>query len=148
MHIVLVVILMISMPSRPSFTFNFDANLAGVAHFVFALFGALITTALVEEAVFRGYMGACFYGRFKHKFWAIFLIGFLFSIAHAYSGIGVEPIGFLEFVFTGMFQGNFSMLFLMHLIFHWLYARYNNIYGPILLHFLINFQANFMYFPQ
>ena len=100
------------------------------------VFSALITTAFVEELIFRAYIGPRFYAAFNNKFFSICVTGIIFAVLHFVPLIAVN--GFFVIPLDGI-----VLYTAIHFVFYWLYSKYNNISGAILLHFIINFTNNF-----
>ncbi len=107
------------------------------------LFNTLITMAFLEELVFRAYIGPRLYGCFKNKFLSILVVGFLFALAHSIPGAAAYQMNIFEFLTSDLWQMRQSLLLLtiLHFLFHWFYSKYNNIFGPVLLHFFLDFSA-------
>jgi membrane protease YdiL (CAAX protease family) len=103
---------------------------------------SLLTTAFGEELVFRAYIGPRLYGFFQNKALSVFVTGLMFGVLHFAGLVTVITIGFhppgvrLSTVFISTFA-----YALIHCIYHWIYAKYNNIWGPTLLHAYSNFVA-------
>ena len=105
---------------------SFELN-APTAWILLTAFNGVVIIPFLEEVIFRSYIGTRLYGVFKDKFSAIFVTGLLFALPHYIApGININ-IGSMVFFVSA------------HCLFHWMYAKYNNIWGPMLLHACINF---------
>lgn len=107
------------------FAYGFRA--AGIRFFYY-----LIYISLHEEFVFRGYIGKRFYGVIPDKFIAVFCVALLFALIHipfqmAYSGMGL-------FTYLSMAWGNLLFCFGIHFVFQMMYARFNSIAMPCIVH--------------
>jgi len=106
------------------------------------IFFLIIAVSLVEELVYRGFLGKRLYGTMRSKGGSIVLTGFLFAIMHFISAIPLHLTGLSHVVQRT--SGVLSLVVfyvIFHFVHHWLYAKYNNIAGPILFHTLWNFMA-------
>jgi len=100
----------------------------------------IVVTSFTEELVYRGFLGTRLYGAMKNKVASIILVGFFFTIMHLVGGIPLHIAGFSQYVVR---NENLIFLFvyytILHAVFHWLYAKFNNIAAPIVYHTLFNF---------
>ena len=103
------------------------------------IFNQLVIVAFTEELIFRHYIAPRFYGVFDNKFVAILLVGFMFAFAHIVP-IFITGMDSYIFLVPAIF-----MWMIYHFILHWLYSRFNSIWGPILLHFANNFLFSFVH---
>jgi membrane protease YdiL (CAAX protease family) len=106
-----------------------------ISSVIYSLIVLVVCVSLLEELIFRTYIGSRFYGVFDNKIASVFIVGILFSAMHY--------VPFLPGLMAGTIRfSDISINMVGHLgghfILHWLYAKYNNIYGPILLHTGIN----------
>jgi len=116
--------------------------------FALSVFTVILVLSLTfgEQMFYRAYIGPRLYGTFKRKALSVIVTGLLFGIGHiiqfgigfvtllgagvsTYQAVAHMPISIL----VGLF--NFSVF---HAIFHWLYAKYNSIWSPVLFHFYFN----------
>jgi len=114
-------------------TFNLDL----IAPTIILIFIA----SFKEEVLFRAYIGPRLHSVFKNKTLSIFVTGLLFGAAHLAGRISTSIMGFEhEWHWINMI---ISVLFWMfgHVLYNWIYAKYNNIWGPTLLHAYRNFIA-------
>lgn len=102
----------------------------------------LIFIALMEEVVFRGYIGARLFGYFNNKLLAITVVGIMFSLMHIPFQMAVVQMSLQEYISAQW--GNLIFTFLFHLVFQWLYAKYNSIIAPTILHFVWDFVGWFV----
>jgi len=120
---------------------EFFAGLNGLRIFEH-VFHFVIAISIVEELVYRGFLGKRLYGTRESRIGSIFLTGFLFTIMHFISALPLHLTGLSHLVQRP--QGTLSLIVLymiFHFVHHWLYAKYNNIAGPILFHTLWNIMA-------
>jgi len=102
----------------------------------------IIVTSFTEELIYRGYLGTRLYGAMKSKIASIILVGFFFTLMHIVGEIPLHIAGFSQYA-----SRNASVIILTlnytvaHALYHWMYAKFNNIAGPILFHTLFNFIA-------
>jgi membrane protease YdiL (CAAX protease family) len=91
----------------------------------------ILTAAVVEELIFRGYLMPRLQSSFKSIWWPIIISALIFGFAHFRYGTIVNVAGpvFIGFVFA------------------WFYQKYRNIKIVIICHFLIDFIA-LMFLPQ
>jgi len=101
---------------------------------IMRFFYYLLEIAFVEELVFRGYIGTRLYGSIKNKALAISITGLLFTFMHLPFQMLMANMSIFEYVAANWV--NLILIFLMHLIFQALYAKYNSIIAPTLFHFI------------
>ena len=94
----------------------------------------LIFTAFMERLFNGAYIGLAFFNTFKSKGFSIVVAGAVFSAMHVPARMFAHDTSYLTTLLTPMFGD-----ILIHGLFFWLYAKYNNIFGPVLYHFIINF---------
>jgi len=107
----------------------------------------LLFYSFSEELFFRAYVGPRLYGVMRSKVLSILLTGWLFGIAHVvglFSAILTTdispdaPTGVMQLLLI-------SILYIpSHIVYHWLYAKYNNIWGATLLHAYWNFMMLYL----
>lgn len=102
---------------------------------IFKFIKFLIFIGLTEELVFRAYSGSRFF--IKNKMISAIIIGTLFSFLHIPGRMINNDLGLLEVLFSDW--GNLILLMLYHCMFQWLYSKYKNIAGPVILHLAMNF---------
>ena len=85
----------------------------------------VITAAIVEELIFRGYFLSRLQLFFKHKHWPLIISSIIFGLGHMRYGTVVNVLGpiFIGFVFA------------------WHYQKYRNIKILIICHFMIDLTA-------
>jgi len=84
---------------------------------------AVVTAAVTEELIVRGYLLPRLQLFFKKPVWPIVISSFIFSLAH---------MGFGTFI-------NMAVPFWIGLVFAWHYYKYRNLTILIICHFLIDF---------
>lgn len=97
----------------------------------------LFFIAFMEEIVFRGYIGTRFYGYFKNKLLSIIVVGILCALLHIPFQMVVTQLSLSKYISINM--GIIYNYFFWHLIEQWLYAKYNSIIAPVMLHFIMDF---------
>lgn len=88
----------------------------------------VLTAAVVEEFIFRGYLMPRLHLFFKNALWPVLISALLFGLAHFRYGTFVNVAGPLW----------------IGLVFAWYYQKYKNIRPLIICHFLIDFAALFL----
>ena len=114
---------------RPVILDNADVYMVSTANLFLMV---LLTAGLVEELVFRAYIGPRFYNIFTNKFLSVLLVGILFALMHLAYLIGLQSLAPSILI-------NVAVWSLYHFVFHWHYAKFNSIWGPILLHTYFSF---------
>lgn len=97
----------------------------------------LIFIAFMEELIFRAYIGTRFFGFFKNKKLSIAIVGIMFSLEHIPFYMIISQVSLAAYI-----SSNFSKLItlaIIHILFQWLYAKYNSIIAPTILHFIWNY---------
>jgi len=97
----------------------------------------LLVASFGEELLFRAYIGPRLYGVFKSAFVSIVVTGLSFGLMHFAAIIPIMIVGAgveLSFMLVAM-----PIYLVWHIIYHFVYAKYNNIWGPTLLHAFGNF---------
>jgi membrane protease YdiL (CAAX protease family) len=111
---------------------------AGFDSTLWNFFYMLVIIAFVEELVFRGYIQTRLYGVIKSDIAAVTIGGFLFMGMHIpFQMFNRSDGNLIEF-----FEANYLWLlttFVVHLLFNFLYRRYNSMISPTVCHFLVNF---------
>lgn len=97
----------------------------------------LIFIAFMEELVFRGFIGTRLFGYFRNKLFSIIVVGILFAVLHIPFQMIVAQVSFSQYISDNM--GILVNIFFWHFIKQWLYARYNSIIAPTMLHFIMDF---------
>mgnify|MGYP000848135267 CR=1 FL=1 len=95
----------------------------------------LISIALVEEIIFRGFIQIRIRGIIKDKWLSILIVGIMCSIMHIPFQMMNSNLSLVEFIdMTYLIK-----LVIMHIYFVYIYTRDNNIIAPIVAHTIINF---------
>ncbi|WBW99675.1 CPBP family intramembrane glutamic endopeptidase [Oceanirhabdus sp. W0125-5] len=92
--------------------------------------------ALVEEIIFRGFIQTRIYGIIKKPILPLLITAFMFMSMHIPYRMTVGNMGFSEFI-----SNNYITLlctFLWHIVFNFLYSKYNSIVAPTVFHTIIN----------
>ncbi len=108
------------------------ATVRGGLAAVLRLFYYLFEIAFVEELLFRGYIGPRLYGFFKHKLLGIAATGLLFSLMHIPFQMLMAHMSLAAYLSAMWF--NLILVFFMHLLFQFLYAKFNSLLAPTLFH--------------
>jgi len=119
------------------------------------LFGFLyfaVITPLAEEVFCRGLIQTRIYGIIKSDFWAILFGGVFFAIIHmpfrvqffVYRQYDVSYAASILLYLRHYFLLHTYLMFIgFHLLFNYLYRKYNSIVAPLVLHFLIDLRVVF-----
>lgn len=102
----------------------------------------MVAISLVEEIVFRGYIQTRIYGLGIKPIVTMMLGGIFFMLMHIPFQMGLAKVGLLEYV-----QFNWVTLlltFFWHILFNFLYRKYNTIYTPTIFHGFLNW-ANYLF---
>jgi membrane protease YdiL (CAAX protease family) len=94
----------------------------------------LIFISFMEELIFRAYIGTRFFGFFKNKKLSIAIVGIMFSLEHIPFYMIISQVSLAAYISSHFF--NFISLAIIHILFQWLYAKYNSIIAPTILHFI------------
>lgn len=86
---------------------------------------AVVTAAIVEELIFRGYLQSRLQLYFNSAVWPVIISALIFGVVHLSYGT----------------WGNLIVPVLIGLIFAWHYQKYRNIKILIICHFIIDFYA-------
>ncbi len=92
----------------------------------------VVTAAVVEELIFRGYLMARLQLFFKSKYWPIIISALLFGLAHMRYGTVV----------------NMAIPALIGFIFGWFYEKYRNVKILIICHFILDFFSLILIHPH
>lgn len=103
----------------------------------------LVAISLVEEIIFRGYIQTRIYGLIKKPLFAIILGGILFMLVHIPFRMCCAKMCLLAYVQQNYMTITFTCIW--HVVFDFLYRRYNSIYAPSLFHGLLDW-ANCLFF--
>lgn len=94
----------------------------------------LIFIAFMEELVFRAFIGTRLFGFFKNKKLSIAIVGIMCSIEHIPFYMIITQVSLTEYILAHFFD--LIILAIIHILFQWLYAKYNSIIAPTILHFI------------
>lgn len=106
----------------------------------FNIFYYFIIIAFTEEVVFRGFIQTRLYGIIKSDVLAVFVCGLLFSAMHIPFQMYNQNVGLLTFL-----QNNYISLLLyvlFHVVFNFLYRKFNSLAAPTLSHGFLDFGGN------
>jgi membrane protease YdiL (CAAX protease family) len=101
------------------------------------LMGILLVFTAFHEEFIRAYITPRFMGVFKSKAWGVILAGVIFSFMHVFARGMRSPDATVLTISIGSLLGDIAL----HALYMWLYAKYNNVFGPTLYHFMINFMG-------
>ena len=117
----------------PGFVNQNDASISGMAQgsYYLMLLGTVILTPVAEECVYRGLIFRNIYGTSPVAAYLISMAAF--SMVHIVSYVGVYTplrlvLAFLQYLPAGLWLG-------------WCYVKSGSIYGPMVMHGLINLYA-------
>lgn len=102
----------------------------------------MLVISLVEEIIFRGYIQTRLYGLVKKPLFTIILGGILFLLMHIPFQMGYAKVGL--FAYLQLSWTTLIFTFIWHLIFNFLYRKYNTIYTPTIFHGLMDW-ANYLF---
>lgn len=104
-----------------------------VGDYVYYFLYYLLEIAFFEEILFRGFIGPRIYGYFRNKHVAIALTGLFFVLYHLPFQIVFNNSSPLTYLMDQW--PNLIIIFGLHYIFHFLYAKFNHILAPTMVHF-------------
>lgn len=92
--------------------------------------------ALVEEIIFRGFIQTRIYGIIKNPVFAVMVTAFMFMTIHIPYKMGVANMELLDFIVNN----HITLLctFLWHIVFNFLYSKYNSIVAPTVFHAIMD----------
>ncbi|WP_083879838.1 CPBP family intramembrane glutamic endopeptidase [Desulfitobacterium dichloroeliminans] len=102
----------------------------------------MLVISLVEEIIFRGYIQTRLYGLIKRPLFAIILGGILFMLMHIPFQIGYAKMGLFAYIQVNYITLMFT--FIWHVVFDFLYRKYNTIYASTIFHGLMDW-ANYLF---
>ena len=117
-------------------------QLAQIQNIIANLFYYMLVISLVEEVTFRGYIQTRIYGLVKKPLFAIILGGILFMLMHIPFQMGHAKLGLLAYVQQSWITLIFT--FIWHVVFDFLYRKYNAIYASTIFHGLMDW-ANYLF---
>lgn len=97
----------------------------------------MVFIGFMEEFVFRGYIGTRLYGFIPNKKLSIVIAGIMFSLLHVPFQAIIAQVAPLDYLMTNSI--NLLIIFIMHIGFQHLYAKYNSIIAPTMFHFIWDF---------
>lgn len=115
---------------------NNNLSFRGVNYLIYGLFFYTFEIALLEELVFRGFIQTRFVGFFKSKTLGIVTSGILFMLMHIPFQMVIRNMGLIEFISYDIVH--LLLTFLYHLLFSFLFFKYNNIMAPTIVHIFLN----------
>jgi membrane protease YdiL (CAAX protease family) len=125
-----VIFLFFGIMSNWQSNYNLPKSLLTLLYFFFII-------ALPEELIFRGFIGKRLYGVIKNKLVAIIITGILFTLIHLPFQIAYNGLTISEYFSSSAV--NLIFVFLLHFVFHYMYAKYNNIAMPTIVHTIWDF---------
>ncbi|KLU59067.1 CAAX amino terminal protease self- immunity [Peptococcaceae bacterium CEB3] len=112
------------------------SRLAPFGTIVWRFFYYLMIIALMEEVVFRGYIQSRLFGLVRNNVAATILAAIMFVLMHIPYQMGAAGVNWLTFC-----QNNgiwFVFLFMWHMVFTYLFRKYNSVFAPTLMHALMD----------
>lgn len=110
----------------------------GLGPMLWNFFYMLVNIAFTEELVFRGYIQTRLYGLFKSDVLAVIVGGLLFMGMHIPFQLFNRSGGHIIEFFTTNALWLLST-WVIHLLFNFMYRKYNSLAAPTVCHFLLNF---------
>lgn len=104
-----------------------------IFHDVFYYF---VIVGLFEEIVMRGFVQPRLFPLLKREWLVTLLAGILFALWHLPFPMALRGMSLQEY--WPIFRSGMLSLILYHYLHTWLYRRYGNIFGPALLHGMID----------
>ena len=118
------------------------SQLAPPQNIAINFFYYMLVISLVEEIIFRGYIQTRIYGLVKKSIFTIILGGILFMLMHIPFQMGYAKMGLFAYVQLNWITLIFT--FIWHIVFDFLYRKYNTIYTPTIFHGLMDW-ANYLF---
>lgn len=106
------------------------------SRFLYQVFYYFVAIGFTEELIFRGYIQTRLYGLFQNDFAAIAVGAVMFSLMHIPFQMGMANMDFFEFL-----RNNVIWLLLLlgwHVVFNFLYRKYNSIFTGTIFHGFLN----------
>jgi uncharacterized protein len=100
----------------------------------------LFIIGFVEELLFRSYIQTRIYGLIHNSILAVIITGILFMLMHIPFQMGAARMGILEYIGNNYITLLFT--FLWHIVFRFLYAKYNHILAPTIFHTVLNWSGS------
>lgn len=94
----------------------------------------LIFIAFMEELIFRAYIGTRLFGFFKNKKLSIAIVGIMCSFEHIPFYMIISQVSLAAYISSHFY--NLISLAIIHILFQWIYSKYNSIIAPTILHFI------------
>lgn len=110
--------------------------LKSIKSILYSLLYYFVVIAFVEEIVFRGFIQTRLYGLIKNEIAAVVTAGLLFSAMHIPYQMAASGKSFPDFM-----QANYIWLVLLvlwHVVFNFLYRKYNSIWTGTVFHGLMD----------
>jgi membrane protease YdiL (CAAX protease family) len=126
--IISAVLLIINLISGVSGGYRLNTTTKLILNFGYYFF----VIALVEEIIFRGFIQTRIYGIIRKPFFAVMVTAFMFMVYHVPFQMGAAHMGFWEYVLNNHVTLLFT--FLWHIVFNFLYVKYNSIAAPTVFH--------------
>lgn len=113
---------------------NLPTN-ASTIYIIIKFFQILIPVAILEEITFRGFISHSVIANNKRL--SIVLSGILFSVSHIPFAAIVNHMGMIEYAIYEF--PSLISIFIIHLLLQFIYDKYNNCVGAIIIHFFLDF---------
>jgi membrane protease YdiL (CAAX protease family) len=94
------------------------------------------TISFVEEIIFRGFIQTRIYGLIKKPMVAIIVTALMFMSIHIPYQMAEAGMGAIEFILNNYVT--LILTFMWHLIFNFMYIKYNNIIAGTIFHAFVN----------
>jgi len=113
----------------------------GTPGFVAFAFATIVFANLfLERLLFTSFIGSRLYGIMRSPKFSIFITAIFCALLHLVVPIISAIINDAPFRFS---LGSFVNHAWLHFLIHWVHAKFNNIAGPMLLHFLLGYGNRF-----
>ncbi len=116
------------------------AELISADMLLYNIFYFFIVIGFVEELIFRGFIQTRLYGIIKNDFLAIIIAGVMFSFMHIPFQMSLVNMSFFQYFSENILQ--LIIYVVWHVLFNFLYKKYNSIFTGTILHGFVNFSSS------
>lgn len=109
---------------------------APVGTILLKFFYYLIIISLTEEVIFRGYIQSRIFGLVHNNALATILVAIMFVLSHIPYHLSVSKMNLVQFCQSNALW--FVSVFILHLVFTYLYRKYNSIFASTIVHALMD----------